>query len=170
MDIYEAIEKRESVRTYKDQDVEDDKLRRVLEAGRISPSARNRQERKLVVVRDPEKRKAIAKLSEQPWMAQAPVIVAIVGLTDYVMSCGVPADPVDCAIAGDHMSLAAVAEGLGSCWVGHFDQNACRELLGVPGTATIIQLMTVGYPATESKGDKNRQPFEKVICEERFRA
>jgi len=170
MDLYEAIKKRVSVRTYKDDPVENDKLLRILEAGRVSPSARNRQERKIIVVRDAEKRKAIATSSEQPWMAQAPVILAIVGLTDYVMSCGVPADPVDCAIAGDHMSLAAVAEGLGTCWVGHFNQDACRDLLGVPAGATIIQLMTLGYPAMVPKDPKNRQPYEKIVCEETFRA
>jgi nitroreductase len=172
MDLYEAIRKRCSVRTYRDEPVEDDKLRRILEAGRLSPSARNRQERKFVVVCDPACRKAIAKVAEQPWMAQAPVIIAGVGLTDYVMSCGVPADPVDCAIALDHMSLAAVAEGLGTCWVGHFDQDACRKLLGVPASATIIQLLTLGYAAAgaaKKEEPKNRLSYDKVICKETFR-
>jgi nitroreductase len=170
MDIYEAIRKRCSVRTYRDEPVEEDKLRRILEAGRLSPSARNRQERRFIVVRDPACRKAIAKAAEQPWMAQAPVIIAGVGLADYVMSCGVPADPVDCAIALDHMVLAAVAEGLGTCWVGHFDQDACRELLGVPAGATIIQLLTLGYAAAGAtkEGPKNRLPYDKVVCKETF--
>ena len=172
MDVYEAIQKRCSVRAYKDQPVEEDKLRRILEAGRLSPSARNRQERKFVVVCDPACLKAIAKASEQPWMAQAPVIIAVVGLTDYVMSCGVPADPVDCAIALDHMALAAVAEGLGTCWVGHFDQDACRKLLGVPTNATIIQLLTLGYAAAGAAKEepKNRRAYDQVICKETFRA
>jgi len=170
MDIYEAIRKRCSVRTYRDEPVEEDKLRRILEAGRLSPSARNRQERKFIVVRDPACRKAIAMASEQPWMAQAPVIIAGVGLTDYVMSCGVPADPVDCAIALDHMVLAAVAEGLGTCWVGHFDQDACRKLLGVPASATIIQLLTLGYAAVGAAKEepKNRLAYDKVVCKEIF--
>jgi nitroreductase len=171
MDIYEAIRKRCSVRTYRDEPVEEDKLRRILDAGRLSPSARNRQERRFVVVRDPACRKAIAKAAEQPWMAQAPVIIAAVGLTDYVMSCGVPGDPVDCAIALDHMALAAVAEGLGTCWVGHFDQGACRNLLGVPAGATIIQLLTLGYAAgaAEKEAPKNRLAYDKVVCKETFR-
>ncbi len=168
MDVYEAINKRYSVRLYADQPIEEEKLRRVLDAGRLSPSARNRQERKFIVVGDPECRKALAKASEQPWMAQAPVILAVVGLTDYVMSCGVPADPVDCAIAMDHMTLAAVAEGLGSCWVGHFDQDQCRKQLGVPASATIIQLLTLGYAAGKA-GPKNRLPYDEIVCKETFR-
>ncbi len=168
MDVYEAIETRYSVRAYTDKPVESDKLRRVLEAGRLSPSARNRQQRKFIVVRDLECRKALAAASEQPWMAQAQVIIAVVGLADYAMSCGVPADPVDCAIAMDHVSLAAVAEGLGSCWVGHFDQDKCRKLLDVPQSATIIQLLTVGY-TTGKAGPKNRLPYDKVVCDEKYR-
>ena len=172
MDIYETIKKRCSVRTYRDEPVEEDRLHRILDAGRLSPSARNRQARKFVVVRDPACRKAIAKAAEQPWIAQAPVVIAVVGLTDYVMPCGVPADPVDCAIAIDHMVLAAVAEGLGTCWVGHFDQDACRKLLGVPAGATIIQLLTLGYAAAaggEKEAPKNRLAYDKVVCEETFR-
>jgi nitroreductase len=173
MDIYETIKKRCSVRTYRDEPVGEDKLHRILDAGRLSPSARNRQARKFIVVRAPACRKAIAKAAEQPWMAQAPVVIAVVGLTDYVMPCGVPADPVDCAIAIDHMVLAAVAEGLGTCWVGHFDQDACRKLLGVPAGATIIQLLTLGYAAAAAGGEKeapkNRLAYDKVVCEETFR-
>lgn len=170
MDVYEAIKTRFSVRLYTDQAVEEDKLRRVLEAGRLSPSARNRQERKFVVVQDAQCRKAIADASEQPWMAQAPVVIAVVGLTDYVMSCNVPADPVDCAIALDHIALAAVAEGLGTCWVGHFDQDKCRKLLKVPASATIIQLLTLGYTTTKARPTKNRLPYDKVVCKETFHA
>jgi len=169
MDVYEAIKARFSVRLYTDQAIEEDKLRRVLDAGRLSPSARNRQERKFVVVQDAQCRKAIAQASEQPWMAQAPVIIAVVGLTDYVMSCKVPADPVDCAIAMDHMALAAVAEGLGTCWVGHFDQDKCRKLLNVPAGATIIQLLTLGYTTARARPTKNRLPYDKVVCQETFR-
>ena len=168
MELYEAIRRRCSVRAYQDRDVEEDKLRRVLDAGRLAPSARNRQERKFVVVRDGERRRALAGAADQPWIAQAPVLVAVVGTTpDYVMHCGVPADPVDCAIAIDHMTLAAVAEGLGTCWLGHFDQDACRRLLNVPSGARIIELLAVGYPRGEP-GPKRRKAFDEVVCQETF--
>jgi len=168
MDIYEAIEKRYSVREYQDKPIEEEKLQRVLNAGRLAPSGRNRQEWKFVVVRDPELRRSIAKAADQAFLASAPVIIAVVGLTpDSVMHCKVPADPVDCAIAIDHMTLAAVAEELGTCWIGHFDQDSCCALLDVPSSAKIIELLALGYPAVEA-GTKKRKPAEAIICYERF--
>jgi nitroreductase len=148
--------------------VEEDKLRRVLDAGRNSPSARNRQARQIVVARDAKVRVALVKAAEQEWMATAPIILAVVGLTPAdTMHCDVPTDPVDCAIAIDHMTLAAVAEGLGSCWVGHFQQAACREALKVPPTAKIIELMALGYPAVQQPARK-REPLEKVVSYDKF--
>lgn len=168
MDLYDAIRQRYSVRSYLDKPVEDDKLQRVLEAGRLSPSARNRQERKIVVVRDAARRGAIARAAGQDWLTSAPVILAVVGTTPgETMHCGVPTDPVDCAIAIDHMTLAAVAEGLGACWVGHFDQDACREILAVPPTAKIIELLPLGYPAGRRKS-RSRKAADEIICQEQF--
>ena len=168
MDIYEAIEKRYSVRKYQDKPVPDAELNRVLDAGRLAPSGSNRQEWRFVVVRDAEMRRSIAEAADQAFLAAAPVIIAVVGLTpDKVMHCTVPADPVDCAIAIGHMTLAAVAEGLGTCWIGHFDQDSCCALLDVPSSAKIIEMLALGYPAGQG-GTKKRKPAEEVICYERF--
>ncbi|MCK4275577.1 MAG: nitroreductase family protein [Phycisphaerae bacterium] len=168
MDIYEAIKQRYSVRAYEDKPIEDDKLQRVLEAGRVAPSGNNRQEWKFIVVRDPELRSGLAKAAEQPFVGQAPVVIVVVGTNPTrIMKCEVPADPVDCAIAIDHMTLAAVAEGLGTCWIGHFDQKASRKVLGVPETATVIELLPLGYPAGGPKG-KPRKAFSEVVCYEKF--
>ena len=169
MELYEAMQNRHSVRTYQDKAVEDDKLRRVLDAGRNAPSARNRQEWKFIVVRDAKTRTALVAAAEQEWMKAAPVIIAVVGLAkDEMMYCGVPTDPVDCAIAIDHMTLAAVAEGLGTCWIGHFKQDACKKILGVPDSSRIIELMTLGCPAGPPKTEKPRKTFEEVVCFDRF--
>ena len=169
MDIYEAIEKRYSVRKYEPKDVEDQKLRRVLDAGRNAPSAHNRQEWKFIVVRDAETRGALADAAEQEWMKAAPVILAVVGLAKgKMMYCDVPMDPIDCSIAIDHMTLAAVAEGLGTCWIGYFQQEPCKKILSVPDSCWIIELMTLGYPAGPPKTDKPRKPFEEVVCFEKF--
>jgi len=168
MDFCEAMNKRCSVRVFLDKPVEDDKLRRVLDAGRLSPSARNRQARKIVVVRDPERREALAAAADQAWIAKAPVLLAMVGTDpNSVMHCGVPTDPVDCAIALDHITLAAAAEGLGTCWLGHFNQDACCELLDVPPSAKIVELMALGYPGAEPT-PKFRKPFDEVVCWETF--
>lgn len=168
MDLYGAIDKRFSVRSYQDRPVEDAKLGRVLDAARSAPSARNRQSWKLVVVRDAGVRQALADAAEQPFIGQAPVLLAIVGLTpEATMSCQVPTDPVDCAIVLDHVTLAAVAEGLGTCWIGHFDQDKCRKVLGVPENARIIELMPLGHPAVPPH-QKGRKPLEELVVYDHF--
>ncbi|MBN1941721.1 MAG: nitroreductase family protein [Phycisphaerae bacterium] len=169
MELYEAIRNRYSVRKFQARDVEEDKLRRVLEAGRIAPSAKNRQQWKFIVVRDPEVRAKLVAAAEQDWMKAAPVILAVVGLTDgEKMYCSVPTDPVDCAIAIDHMTLAAVAEGLGTCWIGHFKQDPAKKALDVPAGCTVIELLPIGYPAGPAKTEKPRKSFDEVVCRETF--
>jgi nitroreductase len=168
MDVYEAIQSRFSVRSYEDEPVEEDKLQRVLEAARSAPTARNRQMWKLVVVRNETARKALADAAGQSFIGEAPVLLAMVGLTPAdAMFCKVPTDPVDCAIVLDHVTLAAVAEGLGTCWIGHFDQEKCATILGVPKTAKIVGLMPLGYPAVSPSG-KSRKPLEKLVCHDKF--
>ncbi len=167
MDLYKAIESRRSVRAYLDKPIEADKLERILDAARLAPSGNNRQARKFVVVRDSATRQALANVSGQAFLAKAAVIIAAVCTEERTMTCGVPAGPVDCAIAVEHLALAAVAEGLGTCWIGHFDQKGCREILGVPENATIIEMLTLGYPA-ETPAPKSRKPMNEVVCYEKY--
>lgn len=169
MDLYEAIEKRCSVRAYEDRPVEEDKLRRILEVARIAPSASNRQEWKFVVARDAQTRAALAGATGQGFTAKASVIIAAVATNpSRTMRCGVAASPVDCAIAIDHMTLAAVAEGLGTCWIGSFEQDACRKVLGIPDSCEIIELLTLGYPASVEAKPKTRKPIEEVVSYDRY--
>jgi len=169
MELFEAIQKRCSVRKYESRDVEEDKLRCVLEAGIAAPTARNRQEFKFVVVRDAALRARLGEASEQEWLDAVPIIIANVGLTpDRVMFCDVPSDPVDCAIAIDHMTLAAVSNGLGTCWIGHFKQPECKKILGVPADAKIVEMLTLGYPVTEPAKEKKRKSFDELVCYDRF--
>ena len=168
MDIYEAIQRRCSIRSYADRPIEDDKLKRVLNTGRLAPSASNKQNWKFVVARDKTLREKLAAAAEQPFIAQASVVVAAVSTEpDYEMHCKIPSAPVDCAIALDHMTLAAVAEGLGTCWIGHFDQDTCRGILGVPESATIIELLPMGYPDCTMK-PKERKELAQVVSYDVF--
>lgn len=168
MDVYDAIRARSSCRAYQDRPVENEKLQRVLEAARLAPSARNLQPWKLVVVREAALRTALADAAEQAFVAQAPVVVAVVA-TDpaRVMHCGVPAAPVDAAIAADHMTLAAAAEGLGSCWICHFDQARCRTVLGVPETAMVMEMVLLGYPQAAAP-PKKRKALDEIVRYERY--
>lgn len=169
MDVYEAVEARCSVRSYQDRPIEEDKLQRILNAARLAPSARNRQEWKFVVVRDDGLRKALAEASEQPFVAEAPIVLAGVSTEPtHVMSCGVASAPVDCAIALEHIALAAAAEGLGTCWIGHFFQDQARKILHVPDSMQIIELMPLGYPAPSEGPRRPRKALEEVVSYDGF--
>ncbi len=168
MDVYDAMKQRRSVRKFEDRDIPDDVLSRVLDAGIMAPTGRNLQEWKYVVVTDPEMRKSLAGAAEQEFISSAKVVVAVVSLDpDRQMYCGIQAGPVDCAIVIDHMTLAAVAEGLGSCWIGHFDQDKCRTLLDIPAPAKIIEMLVLGYPA-DASGPKKRKGQDELVCWEKF--
>jgi len=170
MDVYDAIRQRRSVRKFEDRPIPDDVLNRVLDAGVLAPTGRNLQEWKYVVVCESNAKKLLADASEQPFLAAAQAIVAVVSLDpDRKMYCGISAGAVDCAIVIDHMTLAAVAEGLGSCWIGHFDQDKCRQILDVPASAKIIEMLVLGYPA-DKPSDKKRKTLDELACWEKFSA
>ena len=164
MDFLELVRSRYACRSYQPRPIEQDKLLRVLEAVRLAPSGSNRQPWKFVVVYDPEvKRRLVRACANQTFIATAPVVVAGCGLMpDRMMSCGVPGDPVDVAIAMEHLSLAATAEGLASCWIVAFSQDEVREVLAVPPTVKVIELMTLGYPADRLRV-KPRKPIAEII-------
>lgn len=169
MELMEVIRKRESVRSYEDKPVPEDKLIKVLEAARLAPSASNRQRWKFIVVRDAERRRQLSRATGgQPHVAQAPVVIAAVStMPEYIMRCEVPAYPVDLAIAVDHMTLTAVDEGLGTCWVGAFSQDKAREVLGVPDDCKIVTLLPLGFPQQDRR-EKTRKSLDKIVCYETF--
>ncbi len=169
MNIYEAINQRRSVRTYKNKPIPENVLNRILDAARLAPSAKNRQQFKLIVVKDAQTRKKLVEVANnQQFVGEASVIIAAVGLTpNDKMRCDVPTDPIDVAIAIDHITLAAVEEGLGTCWIGSFFQDKARQLLGIPSSYKVIELLTLGYPA-DSPRPKSRKSLEEIICYEKF--
>jgi len=170
MNVYEAIKTRRSVRSYQDRPVEKEVLERILEAARMAPSARNRQAYKFVVVTDKEIRKKLAIAAHnQHFVAEAPVVIVAVGLTPKeIMSCGIPTDPVDVAIAIDHITLAAVEEGLGTCWIGAFEQEEVCKILNIPSQYKVIELLPLGYPADSSSRQKYRKPLKELVCYQKF--
>jgi nitroreductase len=169
MDFVELARSRYACRSYQDRSIEEEKLARVLEAVRLAPSGSNRQPWKFIVVKDQEvKRRLVPACAGQRFIATAPAVIAGVGLMpDRIMSCGIPGDPIDVAIAMEHLSLAATAEGLATCWIGAFSQDDVREVLGVPDTAWVIELMTLGYPA-DAPRPKNRKPLSEIVAFDRW--
>jgi nitroreductase len=169
MEVTEAIEKRNSIRKYEDKPVPEEKLLRVLEAARLAPSGSNCQDWKFIVIRDVEIIQDLGRLSGgQYHVHTAPVIIAAVATDpEELMPCGVPASPVNLAIAIDHMTLAAMEEGLGTCWIGAFAQKEVKKLLGVPEKLSIISLLTLGFPG-EAGRPKNRKALEQIVCYDRY--
>jgi nitroreductase len=169
MDVSQAIKERYSVRKYRDEEVTDTVLNKILEAARLAPSAANRQRWKFVVVKDPERRKALARAAAgQRFVGEAPVVIAAVSLDpEYVMRCGVPEYAVDLAIAVDHMTLQAVELGLGTCWIGAFSQEEVKRILKIPENCKVVALLPVGYPA-DTPGPKSRKSLGEVVCYETF--
>jgi nitroreductase len=148
--IIEEIVDRRSVREYSDKTVDPEKLNRILEAARLAPTARNQQDWKLILVKNPDiKEKLVESASpQQQFLKSAPILIVACALNpDYVMRCSHPAFLIDLAIVLEHVALQAVREGLGTCWIGSFDEAKAKKVLGIPQEIRIVQLMCLGYPA-----------------------
>ena len=169
MDVFEAVRKRYSSRAYQDSPIEQEKLLRILEAARLAPSAKNLQDWRFVVVADKAKRKKLAEAAKnQMFIAQAGAIIAACSVENYVMRCGQRIGPIDVAIALEHIALQATAEGLATCWIGSFDADKVRQILGIPENVEIVELMLLGYPADKAK-EPSRVPLGKIVSYESWR-
>lgn len=170
MDVYEAIANRKSVRAFQDKDVPEDITSRLLEAARLAPSASNRQEWRFIVVRDPATRKQLSEAAMgQKFVGEAPVVLACCAETDgHVMACGQLCYSIDVAIAIDHITLCASADGLGTCWIGAFDEDKVKGILGIPPQIRVVGLLPIGYPKDPAHVEKNRLPLKDIIKHERW--
>lgn len=155
MQFSEVLKTRRSVRTFEPKPVGDEELEYLLDAAASAPSACNHQPTAFVVVRDPERLAAIGRPNTTDdgkwinrWLAKAPVIAVVCGDRGATAPHhGVDFWQIDAAIAAEHLVLAATDVGLGSCWVGAFDEPAVRSTLGIPEHVGILALIALGYPA-----------------------
>lgn len=162
MELQEAIARRRSIRKYKADPLPGEVWFRISEAGRLAPSANNVQPWRFFVIRDGEtKRRLAAAARNQAFIAEAPVLIVAVAAEKRLMGHGqYEAWVVDLSIALDHMSLAAAAEGVGTCWIGAFDPAAVREILGLEADAGVFMLMPFGYPAEDPAPRPRKQRAE----------
>ena len=176
MDVMEAIRTRRSVRSYDSRPIPDEVMERLKDSLRLAPSACNYQPWKFILVTDPELKRALAKASmDQHFIAEAPLIVVGCGFPDraykHMGGYGNSTD-VDLAIALDHLTLAAVAEGLGTCWIGAFHEEQMKKLLNIPAGVKPVALTPVGYPKSPELNrpvrEQDRKTADEVFCEERF--
>ncbi len=170
MDVFEAIKKRYSCRNYKADLVPEEKLRKILKAARLAPSAHNAQDWKFIVVKNYKRRKEVAEAAGQGFLAEAPIIIVGVSLSpEHILSSGVPAYAVDLAIAMEHIALQATEEGLGTCWIGTFNQEELKRVLNIPKGYKVVALMPLGFTA-EKPGPKSRKTLREVTSEDTFRS
>jgi len=169
MNVSEAIKNRRSVKDFKAEPVPERKLKKILEAARLAPSAHNEQEWKFIVVKDLEKRKKLAVAAlNQDFIAKSPVlIVAVATDPEHIMASGVPAYAVDLAIAIEHMALQAVEEGLGTCWIGAFSQKEVKKILEIPESYKVVVILLIGFPANKPRA-KIRKSIKEIVSYDRY--
>lgn len=176
MDVYEAMRNRRSVRSYAVTPVPIEVRERLQQAMRAAPSACNFQPWRFIFVTEAELRRRVAQAAnDQFWMADAPLIVVACGLPQQAykhMGGDTNSVDIDVAIALDHLTLAAVAEGLGTCWIGAFDQQRIKRILDVPPTARVIALTPLGYPTAPDLNrpveDGGRKPAAELFSIDRY--
>jgi nitroreductase len=170
MDFSELIQRRYSVRAYKPDPVEDDKLAQVLEAARLAPTAANRQPFQVIVIYTAGREAELGRIYGKEWFTQAPLVVCVCAVLDQGWvrrDDGKRHTDVDAAIVMDHIVLAAADLGLGTCWIAAFNPAAAREVLGLPEGVEPVVFTPLGYPADQPK-PKKRKPLSELVRYERW--
>jgi len=169
MDFLELAKKRYSVRAYKSDPIEDEKLQQVLEATRLAPTACNIQPFRFIIIHTKGKEAELRCIYSASWFAQAPIVIC---------ACGIPTESwkrrdgknycdIDVTIAMDHLILAATELGLGTCWVGAFNPDAAREILKLPDDVEPIAFTPLGYP-NDQPGYKGRKSLDELVLYEHW--
>ncbi|OPJ57249.1 nitroreductase family protein [Alkalithermobacter paradoxus] len=170
MKVLTALNERRSIRSYLNTPIEDEKLSRILEAARISPSAKNRQEWKFIVVRNKKiKQRLLPAVNGRNFIVDAPVIiVACATEQSFVMPCGQPAYTVDLSIAMSYMILQAQELGLGTCWIGGFFEDQVKDILEIPENVRVVAITPLGYPA-ENPNPRPRKALDEIVCYDKYK-
>lgn len=174
-EFYELVKHRQSTRAYDtDRTVDREIINRILEAGRLSPSACNAQPWHFIVVDEPELKNKVADaasarlLGMNHFTKQAPVHIIVIEEKVNLSSGigGLVKDKhfafLDIGIATAHICLAAEAEGLGTCILGWFAEGKMKKLLNIPDSKRVVLDIVLGYPA-QSVREKKRKPAEEII-------
>jgi nitroreductase len=171
MSILNIIKERRSVRKYKPDPIPQDALFRVLEAARFSPSGKNLQPWKFILVKDESLKQRLVEASvRQSFIAEAPLVIVACGFPDRCysrMGNYMKSWPVDVAIALEHLILQAQEEGLGTCWIGAFEEKEVKSVLEIPDEVRVLALTPLGYP-DELPSSRSRKGLDEIISYESF--
>ncbi len=173
MDFYEVIRTRRSVRKYRHDPLPEEALTRVLEAARVAPSGSNRQPTRFIVIAEQATKWELVPLCHsQEFVAHAPLVIVACGRNlrynrgEWMGDCSML---VDVSIAVDHLTLAARAEGLGTCWIGSFNGPAMKEFFGLPEDVEVVALTPLGYPEGDAFTEPvGRKPLEELVMWEKW--
>jgi nitroreductase len=169
MDFYKEIQDRESIRNYDpNRPIEKEKLLRIVEAGRIAPSAANLQPWKFILVSSKEKLKEIQACYPRNWFCDAPHILIVKGNKKIAWiraHDGYNSLETDLTIAMDHMILAAENEGIGTCWIENYNPDILRRVLKLSPDEFVFSITPLGYTKSDfrKKFAKQRKPMDEVL-------
>jgi nitroreductase len=170
MDFLELVRKRRSVRNYLDRPVDDALLERVLEAGRLAPSACNNQPWIFIVIKEETFRQKLENVYTKEWFLHAPAIIAVCfdRSVSWKSRDGRDAGVIDAAIALDHITLAAAELGLGTCWICAFNAGEARKTLMLPENIEPVAFTPIGFPGPEEPKQKTRKQLQDIVFRERY--
>lgn len=164
MNVEDAIKIRRSIRKYKPTPITEEALMKILEAGRLAPSAGNRQPWHFIVVRDKNIKEEIVKASRnQKFIGEADTVIVILGNPEASPRWHLQ-DPM---IAAQNMVLQATELGLGTCYIGAFDENQIKSILSIPENMKVICLLPIGVP-DENPPPKPRKPLTEIVSQEKY--
>jgi nitroreductase len=164
MDFIDLINKRYSVRAYKSDPIEKEKLLKVLEAARLAPTANNRQPLQIIVIHTKRKKTKLLSIYQREWFVQPPIVICVCGNKGiaWVRKDGRSYLDVDAAIVMDYVTLAATDLGLGTCFIAAFDAVNARKVLSLPDEIEPILFTPLGYP-DDLPGIKKRKLLKELV-------
>ena len=180
MTFDEILKRRRSVRSYDSRPVKEEDIKAICEAARLAPSAHNSQTWRFVAVTE---RNLIEKICDEAmrpvirntWMKTAPLLIVGCSKLDFMTNkvgsfvTGIEYYQIDLGIAMEHIVLKATDLGLGTCWIGWFNEKKVKEILEIPKKIKVLALLTVGYPKTATIiREKKRKPLEEILYMEKW--
>jgi nitroreductase len=167
MEFYKVVKTRRSIRSYKPDIPPQDVLDRISEAARIAPSGSNRQPWRFIFVTDPVLKKGlVSACGNQKFVGEAPIVVVACGYDIKYNRGGYMGGMsflVDVTIAFTHLILAARSEGLGTCWIGEFENDKVRGILGIPDGYNVVAVTPLGYPEEDGFRETDRRKLMAEI-------
>lgn len=168
LDVFEAIKRRRSIRKYQEKFVEAEKLMKILQAAQLAPSAMNRQPYAFVVITEKETIKKLSSACNQEWNAPIIIVICAFPKEAWIRDDGEQYWKVDAAIAMNYMSLQAVTEGLGTCWIAAFKEEKIKQILEIDPQTRVLALTPLGYSAEKKGPVTKRKTVDELVHYEKW--